>query len=294
MDESKSTGERLLTGYFDRFSIEHLHRYAIALDVSRGRDVLDIASGEGYGSSLLSETAKSVVGVDIDQDIVQHARKKYRASNLEFKCGSADMIPLPDASVDVVVSFETLEHHDKHEEMYSEIKRVLRSEGTLIISTPDKQFFSDETGHRNAYHVKELYRNEFMELNSKYFKATHYLSQKFALGSMLFDERAQGAIRFITGDHRRLLVAPRMEAPVYHVCIASDGALERVGGSFFEAAELLSEMDSDLRRQNAELDRLRRRIATLGRQVQDIQTSLSFRLGRALLTPLRLLFPHRK
>ena len=55
-----------------------------------------------------------------------------------------DAIPLPDQSVDLVVSFETIEHHDKHEEMMLEIKRVLRPDGVVIISSPDKQTYSIE------------------------------------------------------------------------------------------------------------------------------------------------------
>src|SRR5438034_11094846 len=46
---------------------EHLHRYAFATQFVRNKRVLDLASGEGYGSNLLAKTAKQVVGVDIDE-----------------------------------------------------------------------------------------------------------------------------------------------------------------------------------------------------------------------------------
>src|SRR5215207_9384045 len=152
------TGERLHTDVCDNNTLEHLHRYGIALDFCRGRRVLDVASGEGYGSNLLASVAEGVKGVDISEDAVSHARLKYRRPNLEYLQGSADAIPLPDASIDTVVSFETIEHHDRHAEMLAEIKRVLRPNGVLVISSPDKLNYTDIPGVINPFHVKELYR----------------------------------------------------------------------------------------------------------------------------------------
>src|SRR6185436_20367656 len=101
--------------------------------------VLDIACGEGYGVNLLSHNSKFVFGVDIDSQVISHASTKYKQSNVKFIPGSATQIPLPDFSVDVVTSFETLEHLEDHTTMMSEIKRVLKLNGILIISTPDKK-----------------------------------------------------------------------------------------------------------------------------------------------------------
>ena len=144
MSEIKTwTGERLETFVFNDNTVEHLHRYAITIDYIKGKTVLDIASGEGYGTNLLSKYAEKVFGVDIDETSIELAKKKYSSKNLEFKIGRADLIPLEDSSMDVVVSFETLEHHDKHQEMMLEIKRVLKPGGILIMSTPDKKYYTD-------------------------------------------------------------------------------------------------------------------------------------------------------
>src|SRR5687768_2473380 len=120
------TGERYVPEIRGDIALEHLHRYLLAKQLVAGKTVLDIASGEGYGSSILAESAFKVAGVDISREAVSHAQAKYRAENLEFLLGSCSVIPLSDASVDVVVSFETIEHHDEHELMIKEIKRVLR------------------------------------------------------------------------------------------------------------------------------------------------------------------------
>src|SRR5690348_16658777 len=101
------TGERLVTSLGGDIVLEHLHRYAFANQLVASKDVLDIASGEGYGSFLLASQARSVIGVDYSTESVLHAQEKYGASNLRFCVGDCRCIPLPAASVDVVVCFET-------------------------------------------------------------------------------------------------------------------------------------------------------------------------------------------
>ncbi len=69
------TGERLVTGIEGTIENEHLHRYFLAREFCRGKDVLDVASGEGYGAALLAQTAKRVIGVEVDSASVEHASR---------------------------------------------------------------------------------------------------------------------------------------------------------------------------------------------------------------------------
>ena len=117
------TGERFVPGVLGKIEIEHLHRYLSVTRVVAGKTVLDIASGEGYGSAMLARTASKVIGVDISLEAISHAQEKYQAQNLQFCVGSCSAIPIKNASVDVVVTFETIEHHDEHDAMLREIKR---------------------------------------------------------------------------------------------------------------------------------------------------------------------------
>lgn len=78
--------------------LEHIHRYRLASMLADGRDVLDIASGEGYGSFMIAEMAKSVIGVDKAHNAITHSQATYRRDNLSFRQGWATAIPLPDAS----------------------------------------------------------------------------------------------------------------------------------------------------------------------------------------------------
>ncbi len=146
------TGERYVPSVDGQIKYEHLHRYGISREFARGKSVLDIACGEGYGTAILAQVAKSVIGVDIDAATIKHARHTYYHQNIKFLVGSCESIPLPNESVDIVTSFETIEHHDKHEEMILEIKRVMKPGGVLVISSPNRLVYSEFiclfAGHR--------------------------------------------------------------------------------------------------------------------------------------------------
>lgn len=182
------TGERYMPEVDGDWTLEHTHRYFLARELAAGKAVLDIACGEGYGSRMLAETAESVVGVDISGETVDAARARYPHPRLSFLRGDAVAIPLPDSSVDLVTSFETIEHLADHEGMLREIRRVLRPEGLLLISSPDKYEYSDRPGFVNAFHVKELYRDEFEELLRQHFAHVRLLGQRIVFGSLVAGE----------------------------------------------------------------------------------------------------------
>jgi ubiquinone/menaquinone biosynthesis C-methylase UbiE len=232
------TGERLESFIFTRDAIDHLHRYAISKSYIKNKIVLDIASGEGYGSNILSENAKFVYGVDIDKKTIYLAKKKYQKDNLEFLVGSADLIPLEDNAVDVVVSFETIEHHDKHLEMFKEIRRVLKPEGTLIISTPDKLEYSDKREFVNPFHVKELYKKEFESLVSMYFSKRQDLLQTFINGnSVIYDSSQLPKVDVYSGNYHQ--INQQESTNMYLIAIASDYEFENQKISIFNGQEIL-------------------------------------------------------
>ena len=136
------TGERLTSTYGGQTEIEHLHRYLMAREWCRDKDVLDVASGEGYGTALLAQVARKAVGVEIAPDAVDHASSAYKANNLNFLVGDARALPSPDATFDVVTSFETIEHFGEQQLFLSEVRRVLRPGGLFIASTPDRDNYS--------------------------------------------------------------------------------------------------------------------------------------------------------
>ena len=103
------TGERFLPECNGEIRYEHWHRYALVRHLGSHATVLDVASGEGYGSAMLAETASRVVGVDLSAEAVRHANIRYGdVANLEFITASCDSLPFLDASFDLAISLRPL------------------------------------------------------------------------------------------------------------------------------------------------------------------------------------------
>lgn len=272
------TGERYIPSLAGQIKYEHFHRYALCLDFVAGKAVLDIASGEGYGSALLARVAQSVVGVDIDSECIGYAKQKYNNNpTLNFLVGSCESIPLDNESVEIVTSFETIEHHDKHEKMMIEIKRVLKPGGLLIISSPDRLNYSDKQNYSNPFHVKELYYDELVSLLNRYFKYVQVYGQRLATGSFVFPLQSSNetSLKAFTnsGTHVTQKVCS-LESPIYFVAICSDEAinmqqsinsiyidssddlLAALENRFYETRVVLKQLQSQLHATQAELQRL--------------------------------------
>lgn len=258
------TGERLETYVHGEFVSEHLHRYCIASNFVKDKVILDIASGEGYGSNLLAASAKSVIGVDIDKEAISKAKTKYQKSNLTFKTGSADKIPVDDHSIDVLISFETIEHHDKHLEMFSEIKRVLKTDGILIMSSPDKKYYTDIPNKINPFHVKELYLEEFEQLVGSNFKYFDVYFQKYIDKSSFFATVEEfNSLLIYSGDFNQ--VSSQKLTPLYNIIIASDVPVNKLEKSIFDGAQLTEKQSANI--------------------VKSIQSSPTFTIGRVITYP---------
>lgn len=221
-DDLEFTGERFTPECVREIWYEHYHRYAFAKNLVKGKNILDAASGEGYGSHLLSSYADKVTGLDIDEKAIDHAQSRYKQSNLEFVVGSCAQLPFADNSFDMVVSFETLEHLGQQKEMLSEFNRVLTSDGVLIISTPDKKHYSDATGFVNEFHVKELYKKEFKSLLDSHWPQQTWYAQAMTFNSVL--EKIDSDESAYTTD---ILKQDELESngpmlkPMYYLVIAS-------------------------------------------------------------------------
>lgn len=217
------TGERFTPECVREIAYEHWHRYVFARAPAAGRRVLDAACGEGYGSALLAATARSVLGVDVAEEAVAHARGRYGdIANLQFEQGDATALDhLPDGSFDLIVSFETLEHVQAQARMLDGFVRLLADDGLLLVSTPDKRTYSELTGEANPYHVRELYRDEFEALLSARFPAYRLYGQKLLFQSALWALDGQGGgVDAATAHGER--VEPRLDyAPVYYVAVCA-------------------------------------------------------------------------
>ena len=149
------TGERTLPGipeenyWFQR----HVVAYRYAAERVAGMDVLDAGCGEGYGSAMLAQRASSVVGVDLERDVIEHAAERYPA--VRFQTGDLATLGFDDGSFDAVITFQVIEHLQSPRGFVTECARVLRPGGLLVLSTPNRLTFSP-TGVRNPFHTVEF------------------------------------------------------------------------------------------------------------------------------------------
>lgn len=221
-----------------KIAYEHWHRYAVCQEHARGLDVLDVACGEGYGAALLAKVASRVVGLDLNKSTIATAQARYRQQErLSFEAGSCRDLPFSDASFDLIVSMETLEHIAEQQTFLSEIKRVLRPAGVLIISTPNRPVYSGETERKNPFHVSELDESEFSTLISAHFVNAEVLAQRMYVASMigpLRDEKAEtndaSYLAYSRAPKRRRDRAVRhgpvdIEFPEYFLAVCSDAAI---------------------------------------------------------------------
>ncbi|HEY8340131.1 MAG TPA: class I SAM-dependent methyltransferase [Egibacteraceae bacterium] len=168
-----STGERTVPGitvehyWYQR----HVAAYRFAAHRCRGARVVDAGCGEGDGTAMLAETA-TVTGIDRDGDVLAHARRSH--PGVAFVQGDVCALPLPDASVDAVVSLQVVEHVAAPERMVAEAARVLRDGGELLCATPNRLTFS-RSAPTSPFHVFELAPDELVELLSPYFRITALL-----------------------------------------------------------------------------------------------------------------------
>jgi GT2 family glycosyltransferase/SAM-dependent methyltransferase len=232
----KFTGERYIPTEQGKIRLEHYHRYALALEVVKEKDVLDVACGEGYGSSLMAGVAHSVIGVDISNDVVDYASNTYQKPNLAFHQGSVINLNFENASFDVVVSFETIEHLAEQAQMLAEIRRVLRPNGLLVISSPNRPIYSEESEEHNEFHVKELDFNEFDELLRTQFPTIQYFGQRMLMGSVIQPlEGEQSSFRAWHDNGNEVKPnAGHLADPVYFValCATSNTDLPSIDTSF--------------------------------------------------------------
>jgi SAM-dependent methyltransferase len=227
------TGERFTPEVKGAIWYEHWHRYSVMLPAARGRRVLDAACGEGYGSWLLAGSAADVVGIDVDSAAIGHAVARYAPRpNLRYMQASCSALPLATGSIDLIVSFETIEHLDGQEAMLTEFRRVLAPTGALVISSPNKAIYSEETGYANEFHVRELTRNELAGMLHPHFPQQSWYGQRVLAHSLLWKEDVSAAptaeLVALTDDrvHGQAVPAPPMYFIV--VCGAKGVALPRL------------------------------------------------------------------
>ena len=273
------TGERFHPELDGEIRQEHMHRYAWCRDLAVGKDVIDVASGEGFGSAMLAEQAKSVIGIDVSSEAVAHATGRYAKSNLQFKVGDAAAIDLPGASADVIVSFETIEHIDDQEGALSQFSRILREDGVLIISSPNIETYSTRQQYDNPFHTKELNREDFIGLLKKHFGAVQIFGQRMLVTSALLPSDASSERAEVLVDDGEIKRVTR-ESPesMYFVAVAAREAayLPSRSASFLlsDNYDVYWQQKDNIAQHEAELARLQVNLVSSNAEVVRLRNEL--------------------
>jgi len=152
---------------FGKFGTVRIKRYIFAKQFVSNCIVLDAGCGSGNGVEYLAANgAQRVIGIDISHKVIQHAKKHYLRDNLEFQMMDVTNLAFGDATFDVVVSFEVIEHIRQYHQYLSEILRVLKPGGLFIMSTPNRRFRTRQDSNLPTLqsHLKEFFTQELGEL----------------------------------------------------------------------------------------------------------------------------------
>ena len=224
-DNFDSTGRPNLSTARGNNSIEHTQRYQLAKSFLFGKDVLDINCGHGVGVELLAETARRVISMDVSDYLVGDAKTRHEAEKISYATGSLEEIPLPSASVDVVTWFDPHGPVDSYSAYISEIKRVLRSDGKLILSTPEQLTFAVEAEQINRSYNREHAENYLNEILGKFFLHVSSGSQEIEFGSAIAPE-GQLAQFFMRNAGSGTGKAGTV-SPTYLIAVASDRPFDK-------------------------------------------------------------------
>lgn len=174
------TGERVIPGQVDPdLWAEHISRYAFATRWALGARVLDLGCGAGYGTAELAGRARSALGIDLAPEAVDHARSAYPLTNISFVPASVTAVPFRDSSFDLITAFEVIEHLDDWRALLSESRRLLHPGGVFLVSTPNKEYYTDSRGASgpNPFHTHEFEFDEFHGVLAEFFPQCTVLLQ---------------------------------------------------------------------------------------------------------------------
>jgi len=155
---------------------EHRSRYRFAAQFVAGKRVLDVACGSGFGLGMLRAAGAWPIGVDYDARTLGDIKREHRQSSLVT--ADAARLPLAPATLDTVVSFETIEHVPDARALVRELRRVLRPGGRLVLSTPNREFGPLSRHTANRFHVREFTAVELRDILADSFEQVQLFGQR--------------------------------------------------------------------------------------------------------------------
>jgi 2-polyprenyl-3-methyl-5-hydroxy-6-metoxy-1,4-benzoquinol methylase len=162
------------------FFTDHVSRYWWASEQAKDKDVLDCGCGKGYGSYILSQNAKHVIGIDLNEGSLAKARENFsKKSNLEFLKQNVYELGNLNKKFDLITTFEVIEHlpPDKVDDFINCLKNSLKAGGKLLLSTPNHDVVLKSRVNIPSFHINNLRATELRQLLKRHFKNVEMLGQ---------------------------------------------------------------------------------------------------------------------
>jgi 2-polyprenyl-3-methyl-5-hydroxy-6-metoxy-1,4-benzoquinol methylase len=211
----------------DLIEAEHLVRYWWASEVARDRRVLDAGCGIGYGTNLLARAgASAATGVDVAEAVIE-AAIPGAAPGVSFIAGDLSALPFDDASFDVVVCFEVIEHVESPEEAIAELTRVLAPEGVLLVSSPNPDAYVPG----NPHHIREFPPAELRAIVDRHFAHSEVRRQFDWVASAVVDDAVAGSdgLDRLPALEAAKVTSQHAGTEPYAIVVASDAELPQLG-----------------------------------------------------------------
>jgi SAM-dependent methyltransferase len=227
VDSFSRIPERIVPGSTDRAeTADHMARYGFAAIRARGI-TLDLGSGGGYGAAILAaaQSVNFLIAFDISSRVLAFGRGSY-GETISFVTGDAEALPFSEDSLNSIVRLEVIEHVPDAERVLREITRVLRPEGLLIISTPNKWTISPLYRRPiNPYHALEWYPRGFKKLVSEYFEVEEVLGQSWhsvGIKWQALRSNAKTRLKGVLGRLRLLGLAQQLRKKGRYISVAQE------------------------------------------------------------------------
>lgn len=174
-----------------RLTGRHVKSVDFVSNVENAR-ILDIGCSFGWFEKFaLEKGCKEIIGIDTDERDLLNVKKQIKDKRAQFlKTSALDLSRFKENYFDIVVMWEVLEHIPKNTEKqaFQEIKRVLKNDGYLYISTPNKTFWScalDPAWYLGHRHYNERYFSRILSGNGFKIKNIEYGGGFYELFSMI-------------------------------------------------------------------------------------------------------------
>lgn len=178
------TGERILPAREGEISIvfsRHRFAYEYVQQFVENKTIIDVGCGTGYGCKILAEKADLVFGIDHDKEAVNYCKSNYAAPNIQYFEMDANSFEFG-RQFDIAVSFQVIEHMHNLDKFVEQLKRVVKRDGMVFISTPNvRQPQKDkEDKEANPFHFNEMNYTQFQKLISEKFSSFEILGVAYS------------------------------------------------------------------------------------------------------------------